>query len=66
MFEGRFVEGVRQGFGKYTYANKDIYDGNWQNNLKHGIGKLTINVVVNEETGKKTGGGEYYGFFKQI
>ena len=31
---------VREGKGKYTYSNGDIYNGEFKNNKKHGIGKL--------------------------
>lgn len=44
---------MRAGNGKYTYANGDKYDGEWQDNKKHGIGRLIYN-----------GKGEYYGNLK--
>ena len=62
-YEGPFVNGVREGKGKYTYANQDYYEGEFVNNLKHGIGKLVYPVQEDENTGKKTGGGEYFGYF---
>jgi hypothetical protein len=37
---------VRHGKGVYTYNNGDIYDGEWENNEKHGTGKLTSNGVT--------------------
>lgn len=29
---------MKHGFGTYTYANGDIYRGNWHKNLRHGVG----------------------------
>lgn len=31
---------IREGKGKYTYANGDKYEGDYKNNLKDGIGKM--------------------------
>lgn len=31
---------MREGKGKYTYSNGDVYNGSFVNNLKHGIGRL--------------------------
>eukprot|EP01035_Chromulina_nebulosa_P020109 gene20109-26109_t len=43
---------MRNGRGKYTYSNGDIYEGNWNNNKYHGYGKI-----------KFTDGGKYEGIF---
>jgi len=32
---------IRNGKGKMTYKNGDVYDGEWKNNEKHGKGKMT-------------------------
>lgn len=40
QYYGDYVEGIRQGKGKYIYANGDRYEGDFKNNNKHGIGKL--------------------------
>jgi radial spoke head protein 1 len=40
----------RNGKGRYTYANGDKYEGDFRENKKHGIGKLTYKDK-----------GEYYG-----
>ena len=32
----------RNGVGKYTYVNGDIYEGDWENNLRHGHGVYTF------------------------
>ena len=54
IYDGYFVEGVREGRGTYYYAsNGEKYDGEWLKNLKHGIGKMTY---------AKTG--EYNGFWE--
>ena len=64
-YEGPFVNGVRAGkSGKYTYAQpkagedgipveSDVYEGPWENNLKHGIGKQTY-----------VGQGTYHGYWE--
>ena len=31
---------LRCGKGKYTYSNADVYNGDFKNNCKHGIGRL--------------------------
>jgi hypothetical protein len=31
---------LRCGKGKYTYANQDVYTGDFKNNKKDGIGRL--------------------------
>jgi radial spoke head protein 1 len=43
VYDGDFVEGVRQGKGKYTYGAgeaPDRYEGQFFANEKHGIGKM--------------------------
>lgn len=50
QYQGEYVEGVRQGKGKYLYVNGDRYEGDFRQNKKHGIGKLTYKDK-----------GEYYG-----
>lgn len=35
---GSFVKGKRHGTGKFLYANGDLYDGQWEGDLKHGQG----------------------------
>jgi outer membrane lipoprotein-sorting protein len=55
-YSGDFVNGVRNGKGKYVYANThieleegsteskiDIYEGDFVQNVKHGIGKMIYN-----------------------
>ena len=32
---------IRDGKGKMTYKNGDVYDGEWKNNEKHGKGTMT-------------------------
>lgn len=53
-YVGLFKDGVRHGYGVYTYASTlDTYEGEWLNNEKHGIGKQTY---VKD--------GSYYGAFQ--
>lgn len=45
VYEGYFVDGIREGRGVYRYAaNGDKYDGEWRQNCKHGIGKMSYNA----------------------
>ena len=37
-YEGDFNNGMREGKGKMTYANHDVYVGSWQNNQRTGNG----------------------------
>ena len=54
IYEGDFLDGIREGRGKYSYgSNQDKYDGEWKQNLKHGIGKMIYN-----------GKGEYNGYWE--
>ena len=53
VFDGFFLNGVRDGKGIMTYAEQGTkYDGEWKNNLKEGIGKMTFGTE-----------GEYTGHF---
>ena len=53
-YNGTFVDGVREGKGVYTYAEKvEKYDGEWHENMRHGIGKMTYSEA-----------GEYNGFWE--
>jgi len=35
---------IREGKGKYNYANGDKFEGEFKKNLKHGIGKMVYKV----------------------
>ena len=53
VFDGYFLNGVRDGKGTMTYAEQGTkYEGKWKNNLKEGIGKMTFGTE-----------GEYTGHF---
>ncbi len=62
--EGNFVDGIRDGFCKYTYQNGDVYEGYWKNGVKEGKGfyKYLRSGDFFEgifENNKKSGYGEY-------
>jgi len=40
---------LKEGTGKMTYANGDIYDGQWLDNKKNGLGKMTYAAGKVEE-----------------
>jgi hypothetical protein len=42
VYEGQWVNGKKQGVGKYTFSNGELYDGDYFNNRKHGYGKYTF------------------------
>ena len=53
VFDGFFLNGVRDGKGTMTYAEQGTkYEGEWKNNLKEGISKMTFGTE-----------GEYTGHF---
>ena len=39
VYEGNWIDGVKDGTGKLYWKNGDIYDGNWLNNEYHGQGE---------------------------
>ncbi|KAM8764578.1 radial spoke head 10 homolog B [Rhynchonycteris naso] len=41
-YRGNFVNGRRQGYGKYYYASGATYEGEWVDNKKHGMGRYTF------------------------
>ena len=53
IYEGDFVDGIREGNGTYRYLNGNVYSGKWRENRKHGMGKMTYNEK-----------GEYNGFWE--
>ena len=40
---GSWEKGERNGFGIYTDSKGNIFEGNWENNLKNGKGILVYN-----------------------
>jgi hypothetical protein len=43
-YEGRFINGLPDGKGKYTYKNGNEYNGYWKNGLKNGKGNFTYSL----------------------
>lgn len=41
LFEGYFINGKKNGRGKYTWANGDVFDGNWVDGKRTGKGRIT-------------------------
>ena len=39
-YDGNFINGKREGNGKYIYEDEDYYIGQWANGLRNGKGKL--------------------------
>ena len=40
-YEGEFLYGVKKGKGTFKETNKYIFEGNWDNDLPCGVGKIT-------------------------
>ena len=54
IYEGDFLDGKREGRGIYRYFEKgDKYEGQWEDNARHGIGKMVYNNI-----------GEYHGYWE--
>merc|ERR1719217_1696652 len=70
-YDGEFVEGYRAGRGTYVFKkNGDTYTGQYEQNLKHGLGKMTYASTFGSagEEGDEGGsakprGGTYHGYF---
>jgi len=43
-YEGTFIDGMKDGQGEMKYADGSMYAGNWDKDLRHGIGKMTWNT----------------------
>jgi len=43
VYEGEYVDGRKQGRGKFWYVSGSVYEGSWMNDEKHGKGKETYN-----------------------
>lgn len=39
FYEGEFLNGKYHGYGKFTFVDKSYYEGEWEDNMKNGIGK---------------------------
>lgn len=51
MFEGKMVEGVREGFGRLYWENgKVVYSGDWRKNIPYS--EEGCNIEMNDTNGK--------------
>ena len=39
-YVGFFKQGYFEGYGKMWYSNKEFYEGEWKNGMRHGQGTL--------------------------
>ena len=46
QYEGRFVKGLPDGKGTYTWAQGNYYEGEWKKGLKEGYGKMVYGDSV--------------------
>lgn len=63
-YEGSYVDGVKSGIGKLVFPNGDLYEGEFRDNLMHGVGSYTYKAsqdIYSGEwsNGKKHGQGRY-------
>ncbi len=42
LVEGEVIEGMREGKGKATYDNGDVYEGDWKDDKRQGQGILRL------------------------
>eukprot|EP00386_Alphamonas_edax_P003779 GDKI01011399.1.p1 GENE.GDKI01011399.1~~GDKI01011399.1.p1 ORF type:complete len:258 (+),score=61.40 GDKI01011399.1:52-774(+) len=54
VYEGEFVDGIKQGKGVYTYKNGDKFTGTYHANKRTGLGRIDFNK----------GGAYYHGYFQ--
>jgi hypothetical protein len=40
IYEGHFEQSLRNGFGTMRYTNSDVYQGEWLDGARHGVGML--------------------------
>ena len=63
LFEGYFINGKKNGRGKYTWANGDVYDGMWKDDKRCGRGRISWSNGASFDgewhDGKKHGRGTY-------
>jgi radial spoke head protein 1 len=54
---GDFYGGKRNGTGVYLYGNGDVYQGEWEADVKHGVGTFGSNIgtYTYRTGGKKVG-----------
>jgi hypothetical protein len=43
-YEGKFVKGLPNGTGKYTWSTGEVYEGSWKNGKREGQGKYTYKI----------------------
>ena len=66
IYEGYWVNGLREGQGKMSYRTGDVYEGNWKRDLFHGQGVLVCaaggmdKYDGNWEAGKHQGKGTLF------
>ena len=65
VYDGQYINGIREGHGVYRYANGEKYEGEWLRNKKHGIGRMSyMKKIAGEDGDKSIPDGEYNGFWE--
>ncbi len=53
IYEGEFKDDYRHGRGVYIWENGDVYDGEWNQGLKHGLAHMKVNLKMVKEKEKE-------------
>jgi|688.fasta_scaffold03123_35 hypothetical protein len=48
VYEGNLNDRIKHGHGKQTWSNGTVYEGNWENNVISGVGRLTDPLPLGE------------------
>ena len=51
-YKGSFSGGNLEGIGRFEYLNGSVYDGDWKDNKRHGMGKFIESDQVTEYNGE--------------
>nr|XP_048292745.1 radial spoke head 10 homolog B isoform X2 [Myodes glareolus] len=70
-YEGDWVYNIKKGWGIRCYKSGNIYEGQWENNMRHGEGRMRWLTTNEEYTGHwekgiQNGFGTYTWFLKRI
>ncbi|XP_058425278.1 radial spoke head 10 homolog B-like [Diceros bicornis minor] len=70
-YEGDWVHSIKKGWGIRCYKSGNIYEGQWENNMRHGQGRMRWLTTNEEYTGRwergvQNGFGTHTWFLKRI
>ncbi|KAM6156422.1 radial spoke head 10 homolog B [Erethizon dorsatum] len=70
-YKGDWVHNVRKGWGVRCYKSRNVYEGQWEDNMRHGEGKMNWLTTMEEydghwDRGVQNGFGTHKWFIKRI